>query len=158
MDKKTAFMREDADDSPGFLLYRLTLLWQEKLGEIFEKLGLNQTRYAILATLKYFEERGMTSSQNQIVQQTKIDKMTLSKSVRVLERDQLVIRSPSLSDSRSMVVSLTSGGRKLVSKAIHEVETADEEFFSCMSEEQMDQFKEISLLLIEAGARNNLDQ
>lgn len=154
MSDRSAFKRIEADDSPGFLLYRLTILWQGKLGRIFESLGINQTQYAILASLKYFEEHGLSSSQTDLVDHAHIDKMTLSKSVRLLEKGGFVARQTSPLDGRAIAVRLTPRGRKLVIQAIATVENADEEFFGCMSARQQEQFKEIALRLIgENGKR-----
>lgn len=152
MPEKSAFQQYKADDSPGFLLYRVTILWQKKLGEIFESLGITQTQYAILASLKYFEEHDQSSTQTDLVEHARIDKMTLSKSIRILENGGLVNRQTSLSDSRAITVRLTAKGRKLVIQAIESVEKADEQFFGCMTTKQREQFKGIALTLIDGNA------
>lgn len=151
MPEKTAFKRKTADESPGFLLYRVTILWQGKLGAIFDSFRISQTQYAILASLLYFEEKGEQSTQTSLVEHARIDKMTLSKAVRGLESARLVARQTSQTDNRAVLVSLTTRGRKLTKEAVHAVESADEEFFVCMSEKQGASFREIALALIKGN-------
>ena len=151
MSERSAFKQRKADDSPGFLLYRVTTLWQQKLGKVFDRLGVNQTQYAILASLKYFEEHGEQSTQAHLADHARIEKMTLSKSVRLLARAGLVERTASGSDRRAMIVRLTAAGRRLVVRAIRSVEGADEVFFGRMSRAQRSQFQKIALLLINGG-------
>ena len=51
------FKHGEADASPGFLLWKLTALWQRKLGQVLGGLEITQTQYAILASLRWFEEQ-----------------------------------------------------------------------------------------------------
>lgn len=150
---ESPFKHESADDSPGFLLYKITVLWQQKLGAIFASFGIYQTQYAILASLKYFEEKGEASTQSHLVEHARIDKMTLSKAVRALEDAGYVSRSDSKKDARAVSVKLTARGRKLVSSAIRAIEQADEEFFGCLNQETRVQYKSIARTLIENNAK-----
>ncbi|HMZ60241.1 MAG TPA: MarR family transcriptional regulator, partial [Leptospiraceae bacterium] len=77
MSEKTVFKEKDADDSPGFLLFKITVLWQKKLGIIFNDLRIQQTQYAILASLKFYEEKNEKCTQAFLVEHARIDKMTL---------------------------------------------------------------------------------
>lgn len=154
MSEKTVFKEKDADDSPGFLLFKITVLWQKKLGIIFNDLGIQQTQYAILASLKFYEEKNEKCTQAFLVEHARIDKMTLSKSVRQLEKSGLVRRKQSEEDARAVIVGLTSKGRKLVSEAVQRIEDADESFFQYLSEKQRSSFKEISLALIKGNSES----
>jgi hypothetical protein len=44
------FRYERADESPGFLLWKLTTLWQDRVVTALRSFGLTQTQYAILAS------------------------------------------------------------------------------------------------------------
>lgn len=142
------FKHAQADDSPGFLLWKLTALWQRKLGSIFEAISLTQTQFAILASLLWFERQHEPPTQARLVEHAKIDKMTLSKAIRKLEEAGLVNRESSTSDTRAIQVRLTVAGRKLIHQAIIAVEHADDEFFSCLTECQIETYNALTLAII----------
>lgn len=144
----SSFKYEKADDSAGFLLWKITALWQSKLAEVLGDFGITQTQYAILASLRWFEEKKEPTTQAHLVEHTKIDKMTVSKAIRRLEEDDLVVREDSSIDSRATNVRFTAQGRKLVQKAILAIENADEEFFSCLTEKQLEAYKSLTSTVI----------
>jgi DNA-binding MarR family transcriptional regulator len=148
MADSSPFKYEKADDSAGFLLWKITALWQSKLAEILGEFGITQTQYAILASLKWFEEKKEPTTQAHLVEHTKIDKMTVSKAIRRLEEDGLVLREGSLTDSRATNVRFTVHGKKLIQKAIVAIENADEEFFSCLTEKQLEAYKSLTSTVI----------
>lgn len=146
--ESTPFKHDKPDDSPGFLLWKLTAFWQEKLAGVFGEFGITQTQYAILASLLWFEQRQVPPTQAGLVEHAKIDKMTLSKAIRKLEESGLVRREPSATDTRAIQVRFTVPGRKLVHRAIVAVERADDEFFSCLTERQLESWKALTVSLI----------
>jgi DNA-binding MarR family transcriptional regulator len=137
MSDRSPFKYQKADDSAGFLLWKITTLWQRKLAEVLHEFGITQTQYAILASLKWFEEKKEPTTQAHLVEHAKIDKMTLSKAIRRLEKDGLVVREDSPNDNRAIQVRFTAQGREVIKKAVVAIENADEEFFSCLDEEQL---------------------
>lgn len=149
---KPPFKHEKADDSAGFLVFKLTVLWQRKLGAVFEALGINQTQYAILASLRWFEQQGEPPTQAHLVEHARIEKMTLSKAIRKLEALGLLMRDPSPDDSRALHVRFTARGRKLVDKAVVAIEQADDEFFGVLAAKQLADYKALNVALI-AGNR-----
>lgn len=146
--ESTPFKHDKPDDSPGFLFWKLTAFWQGKLAGVFGELGITQTQYAILASLLWFEQRQVPPTQAGLVEHAKIDKMTLSKAIRKLEDSGLVRREPSTTDTRAIQVRFTVSGRKLVHRAIVAVERADDEFFSCLTERQLESWKALTVSLI----------
>ena len=144
----TPFKHDKADDSPGFLLWKLTAFWQGKLAGVFGEFGITQTQYALLASLLWFEQQAEQPTQAGLVEHTKIDKMTLSKAIRKLEGSGLVLREPSTTDTRAIQVRFTVAGRELVHRAIIAVERADDEFFSCLTERQLESWKALTVSLI----------
>ncbi|MDA8415978.1 MAG: MarR family transcriptional regulator [Betaproteobacteria bacterium] len=152
MKKPEAFesspFKYEADDSPGFLLWRVIALWQRKLAGIFGEFGITQTQFAILASLRWFELQQEPPTQVRLVEHAKIDKMTLSKAIRKLEANGYVLREPSVSDTRAIRIRFTDGGRQLIHQAILAVERADDEFFSCLTEQQLISFKTLGISLI----------
>jgi MarR family transcriptional regulator, transcriptional regulator for hemolysin len=146
------FKYQKADDSAGFLLWKLTALWQRKLSLTLDEFGITQTQYAILASLRWFEQQNEPTTQTHLVEHAKIEKMTLSKSIRRLEEDGLVLRDQSPSDSRATSVRFTAKGRKVIEKAIVAIENADEEFFSGLSEKQLESYKHLTASVIASNA------
>jgi len=152
MAESSPFKYENADDSAGFLLWKITALWQRKLAGVLGEFGITQTQYAMLASLKWFEEKNEPTTQSHLVEHTKIDKMTISKAIRKLEEDGLVLREQSSSDNRATNVSFTTKGRKIIQKAIVAIESADEEFFSCLDGKRLEIYKAFTLYIIEDNA------
>lgn len=148
MTDSSPFKHETPNDSPGFLLWKITLLWQQKLAKVLEPFGITQTQFAILASLRWFEEQGKETTQIHIAEHAKIDRMTLSKAIRKLETAGLVIRRSSLSDSRAINVRFTDAGNSLIYQAVQAIEQADDDFFACLDEQQLAVYKTLTLLVI----------
>jgi MarR family transcriptional regulator for hemolysin len=142
------FKHAEADDSAGFLLWKITALWQRKLAQVLGGFGITQTQYAILASLRWFEEKKEPATQAHLVEHARIDKMTVSKAIRNLERDGLVSREQSASDSRATSVRFTAQGRKTIQKAIVAVENADDDFFSGLTSHQLATYKFLTKIII----------
>jgi DNA-binding MarR family transcriptional regulator len=145
---ESPFRHARADDSPGFLLWKLTALWQQRLAEVLEAYRITQTQYAILASLRWFEEQGEPPTQAHLAGHTRIDKMTLSKALRRLETARLVKRAPSREDSRAMQVAFTARGRGLIQKAVVDIEEADARFFGRLNVADLAAYQALTAALI----------
>ena len=152
MSDQSPFQYERADDSSGFLLWKITMLWQQRLFKVLAEFGMTQTQYAILASLLWFEEQNEPATQAHLIEHTKIDKMTLSKSIRKLEAAGFVLRTQSTVDARAMDVVFTAFGKKQIRKAIVAVENADEEFFSCLPTAQRNAYRALTISIIEGNS------
>jgi MarR family transcriptional regulator, transcriptional regulator for hemolysin len=148
MADSSPFKYNKADDSAGFLLWKITALWQAKLGAVLGEFGITQTQYAILASLRWFEEKQEPTTQSHLVEHTKIDKMTVSKAIRRLEKDRLVSRESSATDNRAINVHFTDEGREVIQRAIVAIENADEDFFFCLSGKELVEYKSLTLKVI----------
>ena len=155
MSEVSPFRHAKADDSPGFLLWKLTTLWQQKLAEVLGTFGITQTQYAILASLRWFEEQGEPPTQAHLAEHTRIDKMTLSKALRRLETQGLVRRSPSKQDHRAVQVAFTAKGRKLIPQAVVGIESADAEFFGRLSVPDLAAYQALTAALITGNSRGD---
>ena len=142
------FKHAKADDSAGFLLWKITALWQKKLAVVLAEYDITQTQYTILASLRWFEQQGEPTTQSHLAEHTKIDKMTLSKAIRKLEDAQLVSRQSSSSDSRATNVKFTAKGKKVIQAAIAAIENADDEFFFSLTAKQMETYKALTISVI----------
>ncbi|MEO5672564.1 MAG: MarR family transcriptional regulator [Ramlibacter sp.] len=146
------FKHAEADASPGFLLWKITALWQRRLAQVLGEFEITQTQYAIMASLRWFEERREPPTQAHLVEHAKIDKMTLSKAIRKLEDEGLLAREPSPDDSRAYSIRFTARGRKLVQQAVRAIEHADDEFFAALGERQLAEYKALTMRLISVNA------
>lgn len=151
MSETTSFKHETANESAGFLLWKITALWQKKLAKVLSEYGITQTQFAIMASLKWFEEKNKPTTQTHIVEHAKIEKMTVSKSIRKLEKDGFLTRKSSDADSRAVNVEFTARGKKDIGKIIVAIEDADENFFSCLNDLQLSAYKALTISIITAN-------
>lgn len=120
---------EKAEDSPGFLLWQTTMVWQRLIKKALEKYDISHAQFVIMATLLWFELHHHDTTQVLIINWSKLDKMTVSKSLKQLTELELVYRVEHKTDLRAKQVSLTAKGKTLVYKLIPIVEQIDAIFF-----------------------------
>lgn len=146
------FRFQTANESAGFLLWKLTALWQRRLATVFSEFEITQTQYAILASLRWFEEQGTDTSQSALATHAGLEAMTLSKAIRQLEFAGHVQRKPARHDSRAVHVRLSAKGRALTGAAIKQVEQADEDFFGALNSRQQASYRALVITLIAGNA------
>lgn len=128
-----AFGFEKPEHSPGFLLWQTTVTWQRRIKHALDRYDISHAQFVILANVLWFEGVKQTPSQILIVRSTKLDKMTVSKSLKKLVTQSLIKRAECKDDTRAKSVHLTTKGRVMASKLVPIVEKIDEEFFGVMS-------------------------
>ncbi len=128
----TPFGFEDPEDSPGFLLWQTTMLWQRQIKKALDDYTLSQAQFVIMATLMWFEAHHSDTTQILIVQWTKLDKMTVSQSLKKLIDFGYVARIPHTKDTRAKSVSLTEKGKEMVNLLVPIVEGIDRDFFNTL--------------------------
>lgn len=129
---KSSFGFPTPEDSPGFLLWQVSVSWQRQIKKQLEPYDVSHAQFVILAVLLWCEEAHITPIQSFLVDKTKLDKMTVSASLKKLARNQLIERSEHNHDTRAKSVSLTEKGKTLTKKLVKAVEQADHAFFSCV--------------------------
>lgn len=120
---------EQADESPGFLLWQLTNLWQQRIRAALTPLGITHVQFVLLAGVAWMENSEQLVSQASLSRHAHTDIMMTSQVVRTLETKGLLTRSVHPTDTRARVVSLTEEGRRIAQQALQVVESADELFF-----------------------------
>jgi DNA-binding MarR family transcriptional regulator len=118
---------EDADESPGFLLWRVTNRWQAVIRRTLQPYDLTHVQFVLLATLAWLPTSPVT--QRTLADYAHTDPMMTSQVIRGLEARALVRREPHPDDARARAVSITAAGVRLVNRANTAVEAADEKFF-----------------------------
>ncbi len=130
MTKKIDFKFKTPNESPGYLLGQLTLLWQRKLKKVLDPLDLTQTQFVLLAALGWLSRENNNVTQVDIANQGNADRMMVSKVLRTLESKKFISRQEHQTDTRAKVIKLTEEGAEVLQKALTAVENADIEFFS----------------------------
>ena len=114
--------RPDLDVSPqGAIgrLHRLAKLLTEQLCLVYQRYGLSEGEFDVLATLRRAGEP-FERAPGELAAFTMVTTGAMTKRIDRLERDGLVTRRSSQSDGRGRVVALTTAGRKLIDQAFTE--------------------------------------
>lgn len=127
--KKSAFGFEVPEDSPGFLLWQTTVTWQRLIKKALDSHSISHPQFVIMAVALWLSEHNQDPTQVAIARLSKLDKMTVSKSLKKLILQGYVSRKESQKDTRAKWVHLTPQGKSLVSKLIPVIEGIDTEFF-----------------------------
>lgn len=97
-----------------FPLYSASRLITKAYKPFLEELGLTYPQYLVLLVL--WENDGL--SVNQLTKKLLLDSNTLSPLLKRMEKMELLKRTRSIKDERSVIVQLTDSGRQLKEKAI----------------------------------------
>jgi DNA-binding MarR family transcriptional regulator len=130
MPKEIDFHFKSPEDSPGYLLGQLTMLWQRKQKKVLDPLNLTQTQFALLAALGWLLKNSDTVTQVDIANQSNADRMMVSKVLRTLEEKGFLTRKEHETDTRAKTIRLTANGEVVLQKALIEIENADLDFFT----------------------------
>ncbi|WP_293227004.1 MarR family winged helix-turn-helix transcriptional regulator [Moritella sp.] len=139
------FKADDPTASIGLQFWNLYTKWNTAIAVNLKPLGLNHTQFVILAATLWCEKEQTSPSQAKISALTSIDKMTLSKALKRLVENKLVIKSKALNDSRSFVLKLSETGKDLTLQAISVVEKIDDKVFGSLGTAKKEKF--LSLIL-----------
>ncbi|MBF6629031.1 MAG: MarR family transcriptional regulator [Proteiniphilum sp.] len=143
------------NDSPGYLLGQVTMLWQRKLKKVLDPLNLTQTQFILLAALGWLSKKNNAVTQVDIAIQSNADRMMVSKVLRTLQDKKFISRQEHETDTRAKVVKLTNDGAKVLQQALTAVENADIEFFSVL-ESSLPSFNQNMVNLTEQNKDENI--
>lgn len=130
------FKFDTPEDSPGFLLWQTTMIWQRQIKKALEAYDISHAQFVIMATLMWFDAHKYDTTQILIVNQTKLDKMTVSKSLKKLVAFGHVNRIEHESDTRAKTVTLTTKGKEMVRILVPIVEGIDGKFFGLLEDSE----------------------
>lgn len=132
----SVFSVEKPEDSPGFLLWQTTITWQRLVKKALDPYDISHAQFVVLAILLWFEKTKQHPTQVIIANWSKLDKMTISKSLKILASQGLVKRSENAKDSRAKSVYLTVAGRNLAAQLVPMIERVDNEFFKVLDKKE----------------------
>lgn len=147
MKTQDAFSVDKAEDSPGFLLWQVTTLWQRGIKKALEAIGITHPQFVLLASLLWLSGRKGSVTQADLSQHSKIDPMTTSTVMRMLEKKGFVTRQEHQTDTRAKRVTLTAKGLETTKKAIGIIEAFDKEFFKPHARRQAEFNRQLAALL-----------
>jgi DNA-binding MarR family transcriptional regulator len=117
-------------DSPGFLLWHVTLRWQREVTAALAPLDLTHVQFVLLACTWWLAEQGRTPNQLDLAAQAGTDVKMTSQVLAKLEAKGLLERRTDPRDSRAKTVQPTSKGVELARRAVAAVEGVDAAFFA----------------------------
>lgn len=123
------FKYDKAEESPGFLLWKVSNFWQREIRKALVEFGLTHTQFVVLANAYYLGLRNENVTQVDIASQIGIDKMLTSNVLKALLKKELVTREEHKTDTRAKTIRLTKVGAQLLKKAVRSVEEFDKSFF-----------------------------
>jgi DNA-binding MarR family transcriptional regulator len=123
-------MALEPDESPGFLLWHVTLRWQRDMAAALAPLDLTHVQFVLLASTWWLNSQGQQPNQLAVARQAGTDVKMTSQVLRTLEAKALIRRNVDAADTRARLLRVTDRGADLAVRAIAAVEAADEAFFS----------------------------
>jgi DNA-binding MarR family transcriptional regulator len=120
-------------ESPGFLLWHVTLRWQRAVTAALAPLDLTHVQFVLLACTWWLTEQGHTPNQLELAEQAGTDIKMTSQVLKTLENKGLLTRHPSPTDARAKTIHPTPAGTTLAHQAITTVESVDTTFFTPVS-------------------------
>lgn len=124
---------DDAEESPGLLLWQITNRWQAAQRAALKPHGLTHVQFVLLAALTWLGSDGPIT-QKQLADHTATDPMMTSQVLRTLEAGGLVERLPHPTDKRARALQVTPAGRDLANRTVGVVEECDRRFFEPLGE------------------------
>ncbi len=118
-----------ANESYGLLFWQVSTLWQRKIKESLRPYDLTHTQYVILAVTQELNDRNTEVTQKEISDFSMIDVMTVSKTLRLLENKNLIIRENHSSDTRAKRIKNTVAGEEMLQTVSPIIEMVDKDFF-----------------------------
>lgn len=145
---------EKPEHSPGFLLWQTSTLWQRLIKTALEPYDISHAQFVIMATLLWFKAHNYDTTQVLIVTWSKLDPMTVSKSLKKLAAQGYVERMEHERDTRAKSVLLTNKGKMLVHTLVPIIEKIDADFFAIVGPRT----QETLIAILAKLARNITDE
>jgi DNA-binding MarR family transcriptional regulator len=125
-------MALDPGDSPGFLMWHVTLRWQRAIAAALTPLDLTHVQFVLLATTWWLNTRGEPPNQLTVARQAGTDVKMTSQVLRKLEAKSLIEREVDAADTRAKRLRVTEHGAEVAQRAITAVEATDAAFFGAL--------------------------
>ena len=137
----------------GFRLWHVRHAFTRRLDAALVPLGLTHMQYVMLRMVDYLAEAGEQPTQARLAEGAAVDRMLVSKVLRLLEAKGLVGRTAHPDDARAHHVVLTPAGQRLVAEAVPVALRIQADFFGRLGTGRMAQLGALldELLLLEGN-------
>ena len=125
-----------AEESPGFLLWRVSTLWRREIEAALKQYGLTHPQFVILASIGWLSQHGAKPRQVDISRHSALDPNTTSQILKSLQIKGFIERARG-NDERSKCTVLTQQGSHTLTLALKAVEEQDFLFFKAIDMRQM---------------------
>jgi len=132
MKQSVDFNFEKPEESNGYLLWQLTMLWQRKMKRALDEINITHTQFVLLAALGWLAKQDGTVTQVDIANHSNTDRMMVSKVLRTLQDKNFIARHEHETDTRAKSILLTETGQDKLQKALKIVSQVDSGFFSVL--------------------------
>lgn len=139
----------DPEQIPGFLSWQLGMLWQRKLKNGLDTIGITHAQFLLMAALDFLGTQKNYISQQDLAHHCRIDKMMTSKIIRILQKKKLIIRKKNKMDSRAKTLGLSDEGQEILKKAYKIIDQVDADFLLPLGLNSMTFTEDMRNLLIE---------
>ncbi len=126
-------MIERPEQSPGFLLWHVTLGWQRDVTASLKPLGLTHVQFVLLATTWWLNTHDERPTQVALATAAGTDVKMTSQVLRLLEQKGLVTRETDDQDTRARRLIVTAAGAALAPVSIEAVEAVDRALLARLS-------------------------
>jgi len=124
---------QQPEQSPGFMLWHVTLRWQRDVTSALKPLGLTHVQFVLLATAWWLNTNGQQPSQVSLATESGTDVKMASQVIRTLEQKGLITRETRATDTRARRLVVTATGAALAPQAIDAVEAVDRALLAALS-------------------------
>lgn len=132
MNDSIGFPFKAPEESSGYLLWQVTMLWQRAMKRELDKIDITHTQFVLMAALGWLSKEGGNVTQIDIANHSNTDRMMVSKVLRTLEEKKVIKRKDHPVDTRAKVINLTPMGEELLMKALKVVAEVDNTFFDTL--------------------------
>ena len=143
------FQVESANDSPGFLFWQVSTLWQRQINAGLKQFDLTHAQFVLLASLTWLVNETAPITQVELAHHAKMDVMMTSNVLRTLEAKGLILRNPHPTDTRARSLAVTERGFALARQAVRVVEDSDRAFFLSLGGNLPDFIGQLLKLIVE---------
>lgn len=147
IDLETITRFKTPEESPGYLLWRISMKWRNSIEAVLKPLDLTHPQFVVLAATGWLTRKNEKMAQITIGKTAGLDPNTTSQILRTLEAKKLITRTHSTNE-RSKNPMLTALGSDKLAQALPAVEQADAVYFNTLTSQESDELVMIFQKLI----------
>ncbi|NQY93137.1 MAG: MarR family transcriptional regulator [Campylobacteraceae bacterium] len=132
---------------PFYMLHKK--LFDEGEDVILKESGINQSELDVLAALYYVSDGSNCMTPTQLYDVMLFSSGGMTKLLKKLEKRDFICRVSNDQDKRSKLVKITTLGKKVTSKALKDIVTFEDKYFSRLDTEEQDMFKKLIYKMLE---------